>query len=599
MKRLHRLIATSALAGLMISGSTGAARAADGPADPSKAAAPVPAQAAGPTDDDLMASATNTSSVLTYGMGPRAQRFSPLTAINADNVAKLVPAFASSLGGEKQRGQESQPIVYDGVIYVTGSYSRLFAFDARSGEKLWEYDARLPDGIMPCCDVVNRGAAIYGDKIIFGTLDAHMVALNRKTGKVIWNKTLADYSAGYSFTAAPMIVKGKVIYGNSGGEFGIIGRVEARDVNTGELIWSRPTIEGNMGMLNGKESTMTGKLNASWPGDMYKNGGGATWLGGTYDPDTNLLYFGTGNPGPWNSNLRPGDNLYTASVLAIDPDSGEIKWHYQYTPHDGWDFDGVNEFIPFDATINGKPMKLGAQANRNGFFFVLDRTNGKFISATPFVSKITWATGYDKKGRPIYDPSNRPGPPTGEKGNTVFSAPSFLGGKNWMPMAFSQQTGMFYVPSNEWGMDIWNEPITYKKGAAYLGAGFTIKPLYEDHIGVLRAIDPTTGKIKWEYKNRAPLWGGVLTTAGNLVFTGTPEGYLKAFDAKTGKELWKFNTGSGVVGSPVTWEQDGDQYVAVMSGWGGAVPLWGGEVAKAVKEISQGGALWVFKLPKQ
>jgi len=599
MKRLHRLIATSALAGLMISGSTGAAIAADGPADPSKAAAPVPAQAAGPTDDDLMASATNTNSVLTYGMGPRAQRFSPLTTINADNVAKMVPAFASSLGGEKQRGQESQPIVYDGVIYVTGSYSRLFAFDARSGEKLWEYDARLPDGIMPCCDVVNRGAAIYGDKIIFGTLDAHLVALNRKTGKVIWNKTLADYSAGYSFTAAPMIVKGKVVYGNSGGEFGIIGKVEARDVNTGELVWSRPTVEGNMGMLNGKESTMTGKLNASWPGDMYKNGGGATWLGGTYDPDTNSLFFGTGNPGPWNSNLRPGDNLYTSSVLAIDPDTGEIKWHYQYTPHDGWDFDGVNEFIPFDATINGKPMKLGAQANRNGFFFVLDRTNGKFVSATPFVSKITWATGYDKKGRPMFDPNNRPGPPTGEKGNTVFSAPSFLGGKNWMPMAFSQQTGMFYVPSNEWGMDIWNEPITYKKGAAYLGAGFTIKPLYEDHIGVLRAIDPTTGKIKWEYKNKAPLWGGVLTTAGNLVFTGTPEGYLKAFDAKTGKELWKFNTGSGVVGSPVTWEQDGEQYVAVMSGWGGAVPLWGGEVAKAVKEISQGGSLWVFKLPRQ
>ncbi|WP_157081854.1 methanol/ethanol family PQQ-dependent dehydrogenase [Sphingomonas pruni] len=582
----------------MISGPTGAALAADGPAEPPKAAAPAPAQA-GPTDDDLMASATNTSSVLTYGMGPKAQRFSPLTTINADNVAKMVPAFASSLGGEKQRGQESQPIVYDGVIYVTGSYSRLFAFDAHTGEKMWEYDARLPDGIMPCCDVVNRGAAIYGDKIIFGTLDAHLVALNRKTGKVIWNKTLADYSAGYSFTAAPMIVKGKVIYGNSGGEFGIIGKVEARDVNTGELVWSRPTVEGNMGMLNGKESTMTGKLNASWPGDMYKNGGGATWLGGTYDPDTNSLFFGTGNPGPWNSNLRPGDNLYTSSLLAIDPDTGEIKWHYQYTPHDGWDFDGVNEFIPFDATINGKPMKLGAQANRNGFFFVLDRTNGKFISATPFVSKVTWATGYDKKGRPMFDPNNRPGPPTGEKGNTVFSAPSFLGGKNWMPMAFSQQTGMFYVPSNEWGMDIWNEPITYKKGAAYLGAGFTIKPLYEDHIGVLRAIDPTTGKIKWEYKNKAPLWGGVLTTAGNLVFTGTPEGYLKAFDAKTGKELWKFNTGSGVVGSPVTWEQDGEQYVAVMSGWGGAVPLWGGEVAKAVKEISQGGALWVFKLPKQ
>ena len=563
------------------------------------AAAPVaapapPPTAAGPNDADLMNDATTPGDVLTYGMGSKGQRFSPMTKINAGNVARMVPAFSASLGGEKQRGQESQPIVDDGMIYVTGSYSRLFAFDARTGEEKWQYDARLPDGIMPCCDVVNRGAAIYGDKIIFSTLDAHMVALNRLTGKVIWNKKLQDYDAGYSNTAAPMIVKGKVIYGNSGGEFGITGKVEARDVNTGELVWSRPTIEGNVGTLNGKPSTMTGKLNATWQGDQWKTGGGATWLGGTYDPDTNLIFMGTGNPAPWNSHLRPGDNLYTSSTLGIDPDTGEIKWHYQTTPHDGWDFDGVNEFIPFE--MNGR--KLGAKADRNGYFFVLDRTNGKFVSANPFVSKTTWAKGFDKAGRPIYDPANRPGPPSAEKGTTVFSAPSFLGGKNWMPMAYSQQTGMFYIPSNEWGMDIWNEPIAYKKGAAYLGAGFTIKPLYDDHIGVLRAMDPKTGKIAWEYKNKAPLWGGVLTTAGNLVFTGTPEGFLKAFDAKTGKELWKFNTGSGVVGSPVTWEQDGEQYVAVMSGWGGAVPLWGGEVAKAVQHINQGGALWVFKLPK-
>ncbi|MFD1786486.1 methanol/ethanol family PQQ-dependent dehydrogenase [Sphingomonas floccifaciens] len=552
------------------------------------------ASVVGPTDADLMNDAATPGDILTYGMGPRGQRFSTLTQVNAANVAKLVPAFSASLGGEKQRGQEAQPIVYDGVIYVTGSYSRLFAFDARTGEELWQYDARLPDGIMPCCDVVNRGAAIYGDKIIFGTLDAHMVALNRKTGKVIWNKTLAPYDAGYSFTAAPMIVKGKVIYGNSGGEFGIVGKVEARDVNTGELVWSRPTIEGHMGQLNGKDSTMTGKLNASWQGDQWKTGGGATWLGGTYDPETNLVYMGTGNPAPWNSHLRPGNNLYTSSTLALDPDTGEIKWHYQTTPHDGWDFDGVNEFIPFD--MDGK--KLGAKADRNGYFFVLDRTNGKFQSANRFVTRTDWATGFTKDGKPIYDPAKRPPAPSAEKGSSVFAAPSFLGGKNWMPMAYSQQTGMFYIPSNEWGMDIWNEPIAYKKGAAYLGAGFTIKPLYEDHIGVLRAMDPKTGKIAWEYKNKAPLWGGVLATAGNLVFTGTPEGFLKAFDAKTGKELWKFNTGSGVVGSPVTWEQDGEQYVAVMSGWGGAVPLWGGEVAKAVQHINQGGALWVFKLPK-
>lgn len=560
----------------------------------------VPVQAEGPTSQDLLNDASTPGDVLTYGMGPEQQRFSNLNQINTNNVAKLVPAYAASLGGEKQRGQESQPIIYDGTIYVTGSYSRMFAFDSRTGEKKWEYNARLPDGIMPCCDVVNRGAAIHGDKVIFATLDARLVALNRETGKVIWNKKIADYQAGYSATAAPIIVKDMVITGNSGGEFGVIGAVEARNVDTGELIWSRPVIEGHMGTLNGQDNGITGKTNATWQGDLWKTGGGATWLGGTYDPGTNLVYFGTGNPAPWNSHLRPGDNLYTSSTVAIDVDTGKIKWHYQTTPHDGWDFDGVNEFIPFDAKINGKMMKLGAKADRNGYFYVLDRTNGKFIGAHKFVMQTTWADGIDPKtGRPNFIDENRPGAPVGsEKGKVVFASPSFLGGKNWMPMAYSKDTGLFYIPSNDWGMDIWNEPIAYKKGAAYLGAGFTIKPIADDHIGALRAMDPKTGKIVWEYKNAAPLWGGVLTTAGNLVFTGTPEGYLKAFDAKTGQELWKFNTGSGVVGSPVTWTQDGEQYVAVMSGWGGAVPLWGGEVAKTFKEISQGGSLWVFKLSK-
>ncbi|MBP7608410.1 MAG: methanol/ethanol family PQQ-dependent dehydrogenase [Rhizobiaceae bacterium] len=560
----------------------------------------MPLSAAGPTSAEIQNDAATPGDVLSYGMGPWQQRFSTLDKLNSQNVAKLVPAFASSLGGEKQRGQESQPIVYDGTIYVTGSYSRLFAFDARTGEKKWEYNARLPDGIMPCCDVVNRGAAIHGDKVIFATLDARLIALDRHTGKVLWNKKSADYQAGYSATAAPLIVKDMIITGNAGGEFGVVGAVQARNVDTGELIWERPVIEGHTGTLNGQPNGMTGKLNASWTGDTYKTGGGATWLGGTYDPGTNLVYFGTGNPGPWNSHLRPGDNLYTASTLAIDADTGVIKWHYQTTPHDGWDFDGVNEFIPFDTTINGKAMKLGAKADRNGYFYVLDRTNGKLIGAHKFVMQTTWANGINlKTGRPNFIPEGRPGAPNAaEKGKSVFASPSFLGGKNWMPMAFSQDTGMFYIPSNDWGMDIWNEPIAYKKGAAYLGAGFTIKPIADDHIGALRAMDPATGKIMWEYKNKAPLWGGVLATRGNLVFTGTPEGYLKAFDAKTGAELWKFQTGSGVVGSPVTWEQDGEQYVAVMSGWGGAVPLWGGEVAKTFKEISQGGMLWVFKLPK-
>ncbi|MCW2248805.1 alcohol dehydrogenase (cytochrome c) [Azospirillum fermentarium] len=561
------------------------------------------ALAAGPTKDDLRNDVASTGDVLTYGLGYQGQRFSPLKALTPDTVSKLTPVWSFSFGGEKQRGQEAQPLVVDGVMYVTGSYSRLYAVDARTGKKLWQYDHRLPDGIMPCCDVINRGAAVYGNKVYFGTLDARLVALDKDTGKVIWSKKTAEYKDGYSMTAAPLIVDGKIITGNSGGEFGVIGMVEARDAETGELIWQRPTIEGNMGTLNGKDSGVTGTVNASWPGDMWKTGGGATWLGGTYDPETNLLYFGTGNPAPWNSHLRPGDNLYTSSTLAIDPNTGEIKWHYQTTPHDGWDFDGVNELVSFDLKKDGKVIKAGAKADRNGFFYVLDRTNGKLINASPFVSKITWAKEIDlKTGRPVYNDDNRPGAPADgshdAKGKSVFSAPAFLGAKNWMPMAYNPDTELFYVPANEWGMDIWNEPITYKKGAAYLGAGFTIKPLYNDYIGALRAIDPKTGKIAWEYKNPAPLWGGVLTTAGNLVFTGTPEGFLKAFDAKSGKEVWKFQTGSGVVGCPITWEMDGEQYVAVVSGWGGAVPLWGGDVAKLVKDINQGGSLWVFKLPK-
>ena len=456
--------------------------------------------------------------------------------------------------------------------------------------------------------MVNRGAALFGDNIYFGTLDARIVALNAKTGDVVWNKKIAEYKEGYSYTAAPLIVNGLVVTGNSGGEFGILGEVQARDALTGELVWSRPTIEGNMGTFQGKESTMTGTLNASWPGDMYKNGGGATWLGGSYDADTNTLVFGAGNPAPWNSWLRnagekndgSGDNLYAASRLGIDPANGEIKWHYQTTPREGWDFDGVNEVVGF---VDKDGNKKYATADRNGFFYVLNREDGKFVDAWPFVKDITWASGIDDNGRPIYIEEGRPGNPAaaadGAKGEVVFAAPSFLGGKNWMPMAYSQKTGLFYVPSNEWGMDIWNEPITFKKGAAFLGAGFTIKPIYEDHIGSLKAIDPMTGEWKWEYKNDAPLWSGVMTTAGGLVFFGTPEGDFKALDDETGEELWSFQTGSGIVGQPVTWEEDGEQYVSIISGWGGAVPLWGGEVAKKVNYLNQGGLLWVFKLPKQ
>lgn len=550
------------------------------------------------TDQMIEAGSSNTKEVLTWGLSTNGQRFSPLKQINTSTVKSLVPAWTFSFGGEKQRGQESQPVIHNGKMFVTASYSRIYALDVKTGAKLWKYEHRLPEGIMPCCDVINRGAALYDNLVIFGTLDAQLVALDQDTGKVVWKEKLEDYQAGYSYSAAPIIAKGMVITGVSGGEFGIVGKVEARDAKTGELVWSRPTVEGHMGTLKGQPNGISGTTNASWPGDTWKTGGAATWLGGTYDDKTGLLYFGTGNPGPWNSWTRPGDNLYSCSTLAIDVNTGKIVWSYQTTPHDGWDFDGVNEFVTFD--MDGK--RVGAKADRNGFFYVIDAKNGKLQNAFPFVKKITWASSIDlKTGRPNFVDDNRPGNPTdateGKKGKSVLAAPSFLGGKNQMPMAYSPQTGLFYVPANEWSMEIWNEPISYKKGAAYLGAGFTIKT-NADYIGALRAIDPKSGKIVWETKNNAPLWGGVMTTGGGLVFYGTPEGYLKAMDAKTGQELWKFQTGSGVVAPPITWDDNGTQYVAVVSGWGGAVPLWGGDVASKVNYLEQGGSVWVFKLAK-
>ncbi len=565
---------------------------------------PLGASATAVTDQMLEKASSNTHEVLSNGLGSEGERFSPLKAINAQNVSKLVPAWTMSFGGEKQRGQESQPLVHDGKMFVTASYSRIYAIDVKTGAKLWKYEHRLPEGIMPCCDVVNRGAALYDNLVIFGTLDAQLVALDQDTGKVVWKEKIDEYSAGFSSSAAPLIAKGLLLTGVSGGEFGIVGRVEARDPRTGKLVWVRPTVEGHMGYTfdkdgNKTENGITGTTNASWPGELWKTGGASTWLGGTFDPKTGLAYFGTGNPAPWNSHLRPGDNLYSCSTVALDVTTGKIVWSYQNTPNDGWDYDGVNEFVTFD--MDGK--RVGGKADRNGFFYVNDAKTGKLINAFPFVKTITWAKSIDlTTGRPVYDDAVRPGNPAnsadGKKGTVVFAAPSFLGGKNQMPMAYNPGTGLFYVPANEWGMEIWNEPVVYKKGGAYLGAGFTIKTVNDDYIGALRAINPKTGKIVWEVKNNAPLWGGVLTTGGGLVFYGTPEGYLKAMDASTGKELWKYQTGSGIVAPPITWSDGTTQYVAVVSGWGGAVPLWGGDVAKKVSFLEQGGSVWVFKLTK-
>jgi alcohol dehydrogenase (cytochrome c) len=586
--------------------------------------------------EDIVNDDKTTGDVLTYGLGMKAQRHSPLAKINTSNVANLLPAWSFSFGGEKQRGQEGQALVHDGVIYATSSYSRIFAIDARTGKRLWEYQHRLPEDIRPCCDVVNRGPAIYGDKIYFGTLDAGITALNKDTGKVVWTKKFGDHKIGYTMTGAPFIVKdqksGRVllVHGSSGDEFGVVGYLFARDPETGEEVWARPMVEGHMGRLNGKDSTPTGDAKApSWPEgpdgkkvDAWNHGGGAPWQTASYDVDKNMVVIGTGNPAPWNTwhrtkegdDPRNWDSLFTSGQAYVDASTGELKGFFQHTPNDAWDFSGNNSVVLFEYKDpkTGKLVKASAHADRNGFFFVTDREKlasgagypnkpTSLIGAWPFVDGITWAKSWNlQTGKPnIVEGQHPPAPKAGaDKGESIFVSPPFLGGTNWMPMSYSPLTELFYIPANHWAMDYWTEKLTYKAGSAYLGQGFRIKKLFDDHVGTLRAIDPKTGKIVWEHKEKFPLWAGTLTTAGGLLFTGTSDGYVKAFDAKNGKELWKFQTGSGVVSVPVTWEMDGEQYVGMQSGYGGAVPLWGGDMADLTKQVTQGSSMWVFKIPK-
>ncbi len=592
------------------------------------------------TWDDIANDHKTTADVLSYGLGLTAQRYSPARTINTRNVGGLVPVWSYSFGGEKQRGQEGQVLVHDGVIYATGSYSRFFAIDARTGKRLWTYEHRLPEDIRPCCDVVNRGPAIYGDKVFFGTLDASIVALDRATGKVVWREKFGDHKVGYTMTGAPFVVKdqksGKVllVHGSSGDEFGVVGYLYARDIDTGAEVWARPMVEGHMGRLNGKPSTPTGDPKApTWPNDpnsptgkveAWSQGGGAPWQTASFDVETNTIVIGTGNPAPWNTWKRTAEgdkplnwpSLYTSGQAYVDPTTGDLKGFLSHTPNDAWDFSGNNSVLLFDYKDpkSGKVVKAAAHADRNGYFFVTDREKlakpgaahpwkqDSIIGAWPFVDGITWASGFDlKTGMPKVDEKQYPPKPKAgqDKGDSIFVSPPFLGGTNWMPMSYSPDTGLFYIPGNHWAMDYWSENVSYKAGAAYLGQGFRIKKLYDDHVGILRAINPVTGKIEWEHKEQFPLWAGTLTTAGGLLFTGTSDGYIKAFDSKNGKELWKFQTGSGVVSVPVTWEMDGEQYIGIQSGYGGAVPLWGGDMAELTKQVSQGGSMWVFKLPRQ
>jgi alcohol dehydrogenase (cytochrome c) len=541
----------------------------------------IPTLALGQSNADLAKGSANTGEVLNYGMGYDLQRYSPLKQINAANVRKLAPAWHYSL--DDNRAEESQPIVHKGVLYIT-THAATAAIDVKTGTQLWktkvEYPADVPKVV--CCGIINRGAAIFDGKLFRTTLDAHVIALDMKTGKELWRQKAADYKVGFSMTVAPLVADGVVITGISGAEFGTRDFIDGWDPATGKRLWRTYTIP---------EPNEPG--GDTWKGDTWKYGGGSTWITGSYDPDLKTVYWGIGNPGPFNSAVRPGDNLYTCAVIALDPQTGKIKWHYQFSPNNPFDYDAVAEMVLATIPVNGKPTKVILNANRNGFFYVLDRTNGKLIAANPYV-KVNWATGVDMKtGRPIEtDVSTK-----ARAGEKVVVFPSILGGKNWQPMSYNPQTKLAYANTLAFGGRYKAVPAEYKAGEWYVG--MDLSDLWEWGTGPrghLKAIDPMTGKSKWEVASDIPRFSGVLSTAGGVVFAGRLTGEFEAFDAKTGKKLWQFKTGSGIEGQPVTWQQDGVQYVAVTSGIGGVYSLFSGD--ERLGAVPPGGSLWVFALQK-
>jgi alcohol dehydrogenase (cytochrome c) len=539
-------------------------------------AANAPAQ----TLDDLKNDAKNPADVLTYGMGYGQQRFSTLNQINTRTVAKLSPVWGFSLNNTQ--GQEAQPIIQNGVMYVT-THSDTFAIDAISGKQLWRTPLELPSDVfkLACCGIVNRGAAIYNGKIYRTTLDAHVQALDAKTGKEVWRSKAIDYKQGYSMTSVPLVANGVLITGISGGEYGTRGFIDGWDLETGKQLWRRHTT-----------AAPGEKGGDTWPGDTAKQGGAPAWLTGTYDPDLDLVYWGTGNGGPWNAEFRKGDNLYICSVLAIRPKTGEIVWHYQFSPNDTYDYDGVNELVHADLKVGGQTKKVIMQANRNGFFYVLDRTNGKLLAANQFAKKVNWAERIDLvSGRPVPSQVDK----DLRAGKKVEVWPSAFGGKNWNPMSYNPQTGLVYANTLNFGMDYVTNKPEYKLGEWYMGVEFSPAPPKDGAaMGYLMALDPMTGKAKWEmpWKNM-PSFSGIMSTAGGLVFTGSAEGELMALDAKTGKKLWHFQTSSGIISPPITWQHKGKQYLTMVTGSGGVYALSGDERMAAVPA---GGSVWTFAL---
>lgn len=540
--------------------------------------------------------AANASDWGVYGGDTGNTRFSANTQVNAGNVSKLSVKWALQLG--TNRSQESTPIIVGDTMYVTSSFGpkNVFAVNAKTGEVKWRYSPEIPKGVdqFACCDVNSRGVSYADGKIYFGTLDARLIALDAKTGKEVWASKVVDYTQGSVITSPPTVAKNVIVTGFGGGEYGVRGALVGFDLKTGKELWRTSTVP------TGNE-----KGADTWKNDSGKYGGGAAWFIGSYDPKLNLVYYGTSNPAPWSAAVRGNDssevgkftNLYTASVVAMNPDTGNIAWHYQFTPHDAWDYDGVNELVFADLPMNGKTTPVIMQANRNGFFYVIDRANGKLLSAKQFVDGVNWATGIDlKTGAPIEAPNNIKRPGLKRKASDV--CPNLLGGKNWMPMSYNKVTGLVYIPTMNLCMDMEGIQEDYKRGQFYLSVNFDLGKMGPGgHGGGLKAWDPVAQKTVWMNKNSLPFNGGTMTTASGLVFAGDIQGMFRAFDGKTGKELWKFNTGSGITAAPMTYTIDGKQYVAVVSGRTQSIPAFLGEIGeKMVNASPEGGTLFVFAL---
>ncbi|MEU6086461.1 PQQ-dependent dehydrogenase, methanol/ethanol family [Streptomyces sp. NPDC047085] len=537
-----------------------------------------PPVVAGVTYERILNAREEPQNWLTYYGAYNGQRYSPLDQINTENVKRMVPAWVFQAGttgliaGASTYSFEATPIVVDGVMFLSGWDGWVWALDAKTGVEIWRYKHAVPFDVSLCCGNVNRGVAVARGKVFFVTANARVLALDATTGKRVWDKTYGDVRAGESATLAPLIVKNMVIVGSSGGEFGVRGHLDAFDLETGEHQWRCYTVP-----KPGEPGSET------WPaeGEAWARGGANCWVTGTFDPETNLLYVGTGNPAPdFDGEVREGDNLFTDCVIAVDVDSGQIRWHYQCTPHDVWDYDSIAECILFEQ--DGR--KLLGHFDKNGYFFVLDRTNGERVGITPFVDRITWGaiTRNGEVTAKVYPD---------KEGEPVHFYPGPAGAKEWTHAAYSPKTGLFYVPVQDTGATATRRRREFKESIPYWGAGVQVD--IEDMAGSISAFD-ATGEEKWRWRNELPMCASVLATGGDLVFAGEPSGEFNALDARTGEQLWQFQCGSGHHSSPSTYMVDGRQYVAVPVGWG----AWAEGFLPGMLGAGHGSALLVFALPE-